>query len=142
MLRPTAALLAALLPLQLIVPAARADAQAAAPFPVVPVETKSEGHHVWAYLTMAGGATLIGLSFMFSDRADQAYADYMASTDPEEIQLLYDRAVHNDHLAQASLLSGEAFVATGLYLRFIRRPAPKRVSLALTPSRCALALHF
>lgn len=142
MLRPTAALIAALLSLQLAVPAARAHAQAAAPFPVVPVETRSEGHHVWAYLTLASGATLVGLSFMFSSRADHAYDDYLASTDPEEIDVLYDRAVHNDHLAQASLLTGEAFLATGLYLRFIRHPAPKRVSLALSPSRCALAWHF
>jgi hypothetical protein len=142
MLRPTAVLSAALLSLQLAIPAARAHAQAAAPFPVVPTETRSEGHHVWAYLTLAGGATLVGLSFMFSNRADHAYDEYLASTDPEEIDVLYDSAVHNDHLAQASLLTGEAFLATGLYLRFIRHPAPKRVSLALTSSRCALAWHF
>ena len=142
MLRLMAAALAALLSLQLAFPAARAHAQAAAPFPVVPPEPKTEGHHAWAYVTLAGGATLVGLSFMFSGRADQAYDDYLATSDPDQIEILYDRAVHNDHLAQASLLTGEALLAAGLYLRFLRRPAPRRVAVVLTPSRCALAWRF
>jgi hypothetical protein len=142
MLRPVAAVLAALLSLQLIVPAARAQAQAAAPVPVVPAEEKSGGHHVWAYLTLAGGASLIGLSFVYSNRADEAYADYLESSNPAEIDQLYDQAVRNDHYAQATLLTGEAMLAAGLYLRFIRHPSPKRVSLNLAPTRCALALHF
>ena len=142
MLRPVAAALAALLSLQLLVPAARAYAQAAAPFPVVPLEEKSGGHHVWAYLTLASGATLVGLSFMFSNRADEAYANYLASSDPVEIDHLYDQAVQNDHYAQATLLTGEAVLAAGLYLRFIRHPSPKKVSVTLAPTRCALALHF
>jgi hypothetical protein len=142
MRRLVAVLLAVLLPLQATLTAARADAPAAAPFPEVPLEEKTEGHHVWAYLTLAGGVTLVGLSFMYSGRADRAYQDYLVSTDPDEIQRLYDESVHNDHLAQASLLTGEALVAAGLYLRFLRHPSPKRVSLALTPSRCALTLRF
>jgi len=142
MLRPVAACLAALLSLQLLVPAARAHAQAAAPFPVVPLEEKSGRSHKWAYLTLAGGATLIGVSFVFSNRADEAYADYLVSSDPDEIQVLYDRAVRYDHYAQASILTGEVLLATGLYLRFIRHPTPKRVSLTLAPNRCALALRF
>jgi hypothetical protein len=142
MLRLTAALLAALLSIQFVLPAARAHAQAAAPFPVVPLEPPAKRRHTWAYLTIAGGAALIGFSFVLSDRADQAYEDYLVSSDPEEIQLLYDEAVRNDHYAQASLLTGEVMVAAGLYLRFIRRPSPKRVSLTIAPTRCALALRF
>jgi hypothetical protein len=142
MLRLTAALIAALLSLQLILPAARAHAQAAAPFPVVPLEPPAKRRHTWAYLTMAGGATLIGFSFVFSNRGDQAYEDYLLSTEPDEIQALYDDAVRNDHYAQASLLTGEAMIAAGIYLRFIRRPSPKRVSLTIAPTRCALALRF
>ena len=142
MLRPVAAFLAALFSLQLLLPAARAHAQAAAPFPVVPIEEKTHQGHTWAYVTLAGGAGLIGLSFMFSSRADQAYQDYLNSSDPEQIQILYDKAVQNDHYAQASILTGEAMLAAGLYLRFIRHPSPKRVALTLAPNRCALAWRF
>lgn len=142
MLRPAAAAIAALLSLQFVLPAARAHAQAAAPFPVVPQEPPGSGGHAWAYVTLVGGASLVGISFVFSNKADHAYEDYLTSTEPDEIESLYDTAVHNDHLAQASLLTGEVLVATGIYLRFIRHPSPKRVSLALTPSRCALTWRF
>ena len=142
MRRMTAAALAAFLTLQLLLTAARAHAQAADPFPVVPLETPTSRRHTWAYVTLAGGAALVGLSFTFSRRADDAYAAYLVGTDPDEIQTLYDRAVRNDHRAQASLLTGEALIAAGLYLRFIRRPGPRKVSLSLEPSRCALAYRF
>jgi hypothetical protein len=138
----TSAALAALLTLQLTAPAARALAQAAEPFPVVPLATPAPRSHTWAYVTMAGGAALVGFSFAFSHRADDAYEAYLVSTDQDEIQTLYDRAVRNDHRAQAALLTGEALIAAGLYLRFIRRPAPKRVSLTLGPSRCVLSYRF
>ena len=137
----TAAALAALMALENL-PAARAHAQAAAPFPVVPLEAPAPRRHTWAYATIVGGVGLIGLSFSFSGRADDAYAAYLVSTDPAEIQALYNRSVHNDHLAQASLLTGEALVAAGLYLRFIRRPAAGRVSVSLLPSRCAVSCRF
>ncbi len=142
MIRPIAAALAATLALQIVLPAAGARAQAAEPFPVVPVETPARRSHTWAYLTLLGGAGLVALSFAFSRDADRAYAAYLESTDPVEIERLYDRAVRDDHRAQASLLGGEAMLAAGLYLRFIRRPAPKRVSLSLAPSRCALSYRF
>lgn len=141
MSRILVAALAALVALPLP-PAARAHAQAAEPFPVVPLETPVRRNHAWAYVTLAAGAGLIGLSFVFSGRADDAYAAYLVSTDLEELEVLYDRSVRNDHRAQASLLTGEVLLATGLYLRFIRRPAPPRVSLALGPSRCALSWRF
>ena len=140
--RRTAATLAAVLTLPIMFTAARAHAQAAEPFPVVPLETPASRRHTWAYVTLAGGATLVGLSFSFSGKADRAYAEYLDSTDPVQIQTLYDRAVRNDHRAQASLLTGEALIAAGLYLRFIRRPGPSKVSLSLRPSRCALSYRF
>lgn len=142
MLRMTAAALAALLTLQIAFPAARAHAQAAEPFPVVPLETAKPRRHTWAYLTLAGGAALVGLSFVYSGRADDAYEAYLVSTDQVEIQVLYDRAESNDHKAQATLLTGEALVAAGLYLRFIRRPGPRKVALSIHPSRCALSYRF
>ena len=140
--RRTGAILAALLTLPIVLTAARAHAQAAAPFPVVPLETPASRRHTWAYLTLAGGATLVGFSFSFSGKADDAYATYLVSTDPVEIERLYDRAVANDHRAQVSLLTGEALIAAGLYMRFIRRPGPSKVSLSLRPSRCALSYRF
>lgn len=140
--RPLCAPLAALLSIQLILPAARAHAQAAESFPVVPLETLDRRHHAWAYVTLAAGAGLVGLSFAFSGDADDAYAAYLASTDQAEIQRLYDLAVRNDHRAQASLLTGEALLAAGLYLRFVRRAGPRRVSLLVHPSRCALSFRF
>jgi hypothetical protein len=143
MFRLTAAVLAALLLLQIAFPAARAHAQAAAPFPVVPTDPPAKRRHTWAYLTMAGGAALIGFSFVFSDRADEAYADYLVSTDPDEIQLLYDEATRYDRYAQASLLTGEVLIAAGVYLRFIRRTSSnKHLSLTVAPTRCVLALQF
>lgn len=140
--RRTAATLAAILVLQQLAPAARAHAQAAEPFPVVAVQTPARRSHTWAYLTMAGGAGLVGLSFVFSGKGDDAYEAYLASTGQAEIQTLYDRAQRYDHRAQAALLTGEALLATGLYLRFIRRPATSRVSLSMGSTRCALSYRF
>ncbi len=140
--RMTAAALAAFLTIQIIVPAARVHAQAAAPFPVVPLESPKARRHTWAYVTLAGGATLVGLSFVYSGKADRAYDAYLVSTDQNEIETLYDRAQSNDHRAQAALLTGEVLFAAGLYLRFIRRPGPGKVALSFQPSRCALSYRF
>jgi len=140
--RWTGAALAALLTLSIVLTAAGARAQAAEPFPVVPLEPPVSRRHTWAYVTLAGGAALVGLSFSFSSKADDTYAAYLVSTDPAEIERLYDRAVANDHRAQASLITGEVLIAAGLYLRFIRRPGPSKVSLSLRPSQCALSHRF
>ena len=131
-----------LVALPILLEAVCAHAQAAKPFPVVPVASPPSRRHTLAYVTMLGGATLVGLSFSFSSKADDAYAAYLVSTDLGEIERLYDRTISYDHRAQASLLTGEAVFAAGLYLRFIRRPSPAKVSLSLSPSRCALALRF
>jgi len=139
----TAALLAACLLFELLFPAARAHAQAAEPFKVVPIERPSKHRHRWAYLTLVGGAGLVGASFALSNRADDAYAQYLVTTDVPSIETLYDRAVHYDHLAHASLLTGETMIAAGLYLRFIRRaPSSARFTLDLQPSRCAVSCRF
>jgi hypothetical protein len=142
MRRLTAASLAACTLVQLLVPAAGAHAQAAEPFKVVPIETLPRHGHLWAYVSLAGGAGLIGASFAFSRRADDAYAQYLVTTDIPSIETLYDRAVRYDHLSHASLLTGETMIAAGLYLRFIRRPPSARLSLSLRPSRCAVSCRF
>jgi len=88
------------------------------------------------------GAALIGSSFLFAERADDAYSDYLAATRPDRIERLYDRAVLNDRLSSGSLLTGEALLAAGIYLRFVRRPPAGRLTLAVEPGRCALAWRF
>jgi hypothetical protein len=142
MKRFAAVLLAACTMLSSFVPAARAQSQAVEPFPTVPLDIPEKQNYWGAYLACIGGASLVGLSFAFTHRADHAYDEYLASTDPEEIQALYDRAAHYDHLSQASLLTGEALIATGLYLRFIRRPPHKKVAFSVEPSRCAVTYRF
>ena len=142
MWRTTAASLAACILLELLAPAARAHAQAAESFPVVPIEKPVRHGHAWAYVSLLGGAGLIGLSFTFARRADEAYEEYLVTTDVDQIEVLYDRAVRNDHISQGTLLTGEAMIAVGLYLRFVRRPAAGRLSLSVLPTRCAVSCRF
>lgn len=142
MKRVFAAYLAASLFFQLLLPPARAVAQPAGPFPIVPFEAPVRRSHAWAYVTLAGGAGLIGVSFAFERRADRAYDAYLTSTDPHEIDKLYDRTVLNDRLSQASVLCGEALIAAGIYLRFIRHPAGSSLSLDLRPGQCGVSLRF
>ena len=122
--------------------AARAHAQAAAPFPEVPMVEPARETHVLAYLSMVAGVGLVAGSFAVADHANRTYADYLASTDPDQIESLYDRTARLDRLASVTLLGGEALMATGLYLRFLRRPPPARLRVALLPGRCALAIRI
>jgi hypothetical protein len=142
MLRIAAAFLAACVLFATVFPAARAHALAAAPFPVVPVETPARHGHTRAYLTMAAGAGLVVASFGFAGRADDAYDSYLVATDAVAIERFYDRTTRYDRLSQGSLLCGEALIAVGLYLRFVRRPPGSRLSLSATPSRCSVAYRF
>src|SRR2546428_9950473 len=104
MKRYAAALLAACMLFQLPVAAARAEPAAVEPFRAVALEPPVRRHHLGAYLTVLGGASLVGLSFSLTRKADHAYEAYLTSTDPNRIEVLYDRAAHYDHLSQASLL--------------------------------------
>ncbi len=142
MRRLAAASLAASLLVSTLEPAACARAQAAGPFPEVPVETPRAPSHRWAYASLLAGAGLVGLSFAITDRANQSYADYLRATDPDEVRRLYDEAARYDHYSAAALLTGEALVATGVYLRFLRRPAPSRLAFSLDARRCAVSLRF
>jgi hypothetical protein len=142
MRRTTAALAAALLLANLLFPAARALAQAASPFPVVPIPSGQKQSHVGAYLTLLTGAGLVGASYVLADRANDRYAEYLSATDPGEITRLYDETVTLDRLSSGSLLTGEVLIATGLYLRFLRKPPTSRLDLTVSPTRCALAWRF
>lgn len=139
MKRSTVALIAALAVFETIRPAACASAQAAAPFEQIPLSTPRQSH--WASTLAFGvGLGMIGASFVLSDNADQRYEQYQQATDPDEINALYDETLRLDHYATASLLTGEVLIATGIYLRFIRRSPP--VQLRLGPRACAVSLRF
>ena len=91
---------------------------------------------------IAGGVGMVGSSFIFKERADDAYAAYLVATDPARIEDLYDQTVLEDRLSRVALLGGEAMIATGLYLRFIRPPATSRVSFGVGPRGYAICLRF
>lgn len=142
-MKRTAVALIAILALDLALqPAACAFAQAAGPFPEIPVEAKSRHPHIAAHLAIVTGAALIGGSFVFQRQADRRYDDYLAATDPDQIERLYDDTVHADRLSSASLLTGEVLLAAGLYLRFLRRGSASPIAFDLAPDRCALSLRF
>ncbi len=136
------ALLAASLSFQVVQPAARALAQAAAPFQEVPVPMPPRRPYGWAIATFVAGAGLVGASFNLSDTARRKYGDYLRATDPARIEDLYDGAVHYDRLSAASLAAGEALIAVSLYLGFLRRADARRVELSLRADRCVLSLRF
>lgn len=140
--RLIAAGLAAVPWLGIVEPAVCARAQAAAPFPEVEVVREVHRSHLLADLTMVAGAGLIGASFLLRDRANHLYSDYLSTTDPRRIESLYDRTVRTDRLSSGALISGEVLVATGLYLRFLRRPTADRVAFSVLPERCAVSFRF
>ena len=123
-------------------PAARAHAQAAGPFPEVTVPRTSRGSATWAYVSIGAGFGLLGASTLLADRANDRYDEYQRATDPESVRRLYDETLTLDRFSTGTLLSGQVLIATGLYLRFLRRPATSRVALDVGPSRCALSLRF
>ena len=123
-------------------PAACDTSQAAAPFPVVPIEEKNPHPHRAAYLCIGSGILLTGASFLIAREADQTYSQYLTETDPDKITALYDHTIWLDHWSRGTLLGGQALLVTGLYLRFLRRPAADRLSLVVAPHQCALVLRF
>ena len=142
MKRAVAALLAASLTAPFCLPAVCVAAQAAGPFEVVPPEAPARGPHRLAWASFLAGAGLVGASLVLTDRANRAYDDYLVATDPAELGRLYDRARRYDRLSAAALLTGEARVATAVWLRFIRRSPGSRLTLLAEPDRCAVSLRF
>jgi hypothetical protein len=124
------------------VSAACAHAQAAAPFPVLDTAPPPARSNALANSAIVTGVVLIGSSFVFEHQADQAYDAYLAASEPNDITTLYDRTVKYDRLSAATLIGGNVLVATGLFLRFVHRPPPERLRLALGPNRCALSCVF
>lgn len=164
MSRRVTALLAVLALASASMPAARASARAAdalpgagatveptpapagtppSPFRVVPLRPAPDSRsHLGAYAVMAAGAAAVAVSFRWQRQANDHYDDYLAASDPGEITRLFDRTTHYDRLSSAALLGGEALVATGIWMRFLRHPRPPAVALDLGPRRCALSVRF
>jgi len=112
------------------------------PFQEMIIERPPPRSHTWSYVSLATGAALVGASFALANHADDAYGEYLASSDPSRLDGLFDEAVRYDRLSSGSLFVGEALVAFGLYLRFLRPPRTSRVSFALDSHRCALVLRL
>ena len=140
--RLIAASLAAIQWLGLFDTAACAHAQAADPFPEVVIAPAPAQSHLAANLVLVAGAGLIGSSFLWRDRANHSYNEYLNETVPSRIQSLYDRTVRQDRLSSASLITGEVVLAAGMYLRFLRAPSAPRLGLSLQPERCAVSYRF
>jgi hypothetical protein len=113
-----------------------------APFETIPLPANQRHGHLLAYSSLLVGAGLIGGSFVLSAQANDKYDEYLAETDPEQIDRLYDETVRLDKLSSGALISGEVLVALGLYLRFLRHPAESRVQVSVSPARCSLGVRF
>ena len=133
-----AAVLAAAPPLS-----ACARAQAETPFEVVPRKAAAPSSHRLAYVTALVGVGLVAASFPLEHAADQRYAAYLSETDVTKLDERFTATERMDRIASASLLVGEALIATAVWLRFMHHPsAQHRVTLAMRPDRCALSLRF
>jgi hypothetical protein len=137
-----AAIVAASLMCAALQPAARAFAQAAGPFPEVPLPPPTKKSNTWALVTFGTGAVLLAGSFALSDAADRHYSEYLRATDPDDIQNLYNSAVLYDRLSGGAVIAGEVLLATGVYLAFLHHPTTSHISLALDPSRVGVSLRF
>lgn len=142
MRRTTAALLLAVAVAAAPPGAVCAHAQAAVPFEVLPRQVSPRRPHRAAWVCAVAGVGLIGASFPLAQSADRRYAQYLSATMPADIRDRWDATVRMDHLASGALLGGEVLFATAVYLRFVRRPNETRLSVAATPSRCALSYRF
>lgn len=112
------------------------------PFERIALPEQKKHHHLGSYLTMAAGLGLMVAAFPLRDKADESYDQYLTSTDPDEMEQLYHQAARYDDLATASMLTGEAALVLGIYLRFLREPAPGRLGLTCDFDRVGLSLRF
>jgi hypothetical protein len=71
----------------------------------------------WFAWTLIGvGAALSGAAVVFHHQGDRWYDQYLASSDVNEIPVLYDRAVRYDHMAAVSLGIGQGSLIAGVFL--------------------------
>jgi hypothetical protein len=96
----------------------------------------------WVWITAIAGAALVAASFPLADEADRRYDAYLVEADLTRIDARYAATQRMDRLASGSLLAGEGFLATAVWLRFVRGERTERVALDLRSGRCALAVRF
>ena len=142
MKRILAATLAALLALLPLSTAAAESTPAAEPFPIVPLPAPPSRPYGMAWLALGAGAGLLAGSFVMHERANRSYRDYLDSTEPADLDRLYDRTLTLDRTSGAMLIAGEVMLAAGIYLRFLRTPRPARLTLAIEPARLAARWSF
>jgi len=123
--------------------AVRASEPPAAPFEIVPRRLPGRRAHRLATVTAAVGIGLVAASFPLSAEANRRYDRYLHETDIASIDERFDATQRMDRLASGALLTGEALLATAVWLRFVHRAGREsRVSLMLSPARCAASLRF
>jgi hypothetical protein len=78
----------------------------------------------WIHWTLVGvGAALSVSSIGLHQRADDYYAQYLASSDVDEIPYLYDQATKYDRLAGAALVVGQTALLSGIVMLLLgQRP--------------------
>src|SRR5262249_39626277 len=123
--------------------APRASERPAAPFEIVPLRRSVRPSHRLAWITAAVGAGLVAGSFPLSAEANRRYERYLHEPDAGRLDERVPATQRMDRLASGTLLTGEALLATAVWLRFVHRAGREsRVSLVLTPTRCAGSLRF
>ncbi len=142
MRRIAAALLLASLLIAEITTAVCAHAQTAVAFQPVELEQPPRRSHWVGTATLVTGLVLISASFPLASAADRRYEEYLTETEPGTIEDRFQGVIRADRLAAVSLVSGEVLLATGVWLRFIRRAPESRLSLAASADRCAVTLRF
>ena len=123
-------------------PAVCAHAQTAVPFQPVESAPTPARSHVLGNATVLAGLVLIGASFPLATQSDRRYEEYLAESDPTAIESRWGAAQRADRRATTSLLAGEALLAAGVYLRFLRRSPDSKLRFAASASRCAVTLRF
>ena len=89
-----------------------------APFPT-PVLTRGTPlwKRTWLRLSLIGiGAALTGSAAILRREGDRWYERYQLSSDPDRIPGYYDKTIHYDRLASASLGVGQVAITAGLFL--------------------------
>jgi hypothetical protein len=83
------------------------------------------------------GAGAAGLAAVFFRRAaNDRFADYRRTADPERLEELYDQAAELDNRAAASFIAAEALFVFAVYVGFFVDPPRKTVGAAVPETPC------
>ena len=88
-----------------------------APDPLPMMKRKPIWRRTWVRLSLIGiGAALTGSAAILRREGDRWYERYQSSSDPDAIPGYFDKTVHYDRLASASLGAGQVAITLGLLL--------------------------